>query len=152
MNASTWLDLFCGAGGSTEGPVTVPANTVTTTDRNGLLSYPPPDPASTGAPEPGLAPVLAGRSVRTHGSTGGVRRGKNREQERELAGAVPDDLVNACTFRMFTPVEIGLTMAFPAGYRTVGPKRDVVRAFGNAVTPPVARLLGERLRPTLTAV
>lgn len=63
---------------------------------------------------------------------------------------VPDDEVNGCTFRMLTPAEIGGAMAFPPGYRMGdASKRDRVRMYGNAVTPPAARLLGERVAAAL---
>ena len=45
--------------------------------------------------------------------------------------------VDDCTFRMLEPHEIGKAMAFPDDYIVLGNKRDRVRQFGNAVTPPV---------------
>jgi DNA (cytosine-5)-methyltransferase 1 len=60
-------------------------------------------------------------------------------------GDVTDDEVDACTFRMLEPTEIGVAMAFPPDYLMSGPKRDRVRMYGNAVTPPAARLILERL-------
>ncbi|SBW19520.1 hypothetical protein FDG2_1422 [Candidatus Protofrankia californiensis] len=47
------------------------------------------------------------------------------------------------------PTEIGAAMAFPAGYRITGARRDQVRLYGNAVTPPAARLISERLTTAL---
>jgi DNA (cytosine-5)-methyltransferase 1 len=44
-------------------------------------------------------------------------------------------------FRMLEPHEIGRAMSFPDGYQVVGNKRDKVRQFGNAVTPPVAEVI-----------
>lgn len=58
---------------------------------------------------------------------------------------VGNDEIDDCTFRMLTPAEIGLAMAFPPDYAMSGPKRDRVRMYGNAVTPPAARLVVERL-------
>jgi len=57
--------------------------------------------------------------------------------------------VEDCTFRMLQPHEIAAAMAFPADYVVLGNKRDRVRQYGNAVTPPVMRLLLERCLPTL---
>ncbi|MFD3851666.1 DNA cytosine methyltransferase [Streptomyces microflavus] len=44
-------------------------------------------------------------------------------------------------FRMLQPHEIGRAMAFADRYRVLGSKRDQVRQYGNAVTPPVAEVL-----------
>ena len=44
-------------------------------------------------------------------------------------------------FRMLEPDEIGRGMAFRSGYTVLGSKRDRVRQYGNAVTPPVAELI-----------
>lgn len=53
--------------------------------------------------------------------------------------------VNDCGFRMLTPAEIGRAQAFPDTYRVAGPARDKVRQYGNAVSPPAATLLAERI-------
>lgn len=42
-----------------------------------------------------------------------------------------------CYFRMVECHEVGAAMAFPREYRVQGSKRDRVKQFGNAVTPPV---------------
>lgn len=42
-----------------------------------------------------------------------------------------------CGFRMLEPHEIGRAMAFPDDYVVLGNKRERVRQYGNAVTPPV---------------
>lgn len=44
-----------------------------------------------------------------------------------------------CLFRMLSPHEIKLGMAFPVEYVLLGTKRQQVRMAGNAVTPPVSR-------------
>jgi DNA (cytosine-5)-methyltransferase 1 len=44
--------------------------------------------------------------------------------------------VEDCYFRMLQPHEIGAAMAFPADYEVGGTKRDRVKQYGNAVTPP----------------
>lgn len=64
---------------------------------------------------------------------------------------VPDSEVDGCTFRMLEPAEIGLAMAFPGAYQVKGTKRDQVRGYGNAVTPPAARLVAERVLAALAA-
>lgn len=44
--------------------------------------------------------------------------------------------INDYFFRMLQPHEIGAAMAFPRDYVVLGNKRDKVKQFGNAVTPP----------------
>jgi len=57
--------------------------------------------------------------------------------------------VEDCGFRMLQPHEIQAAMAFPAGYRVLGTKREQVRQLGNAVTPPVMRQIVERVTQSL---
>lgn len=52
--------------------------------------------------------------------------------------------VEDCGFRMLQPHEIGAAMAFPSDYVVLGNQREKVKQYGNAVTPPVMRLLFER--------
>lgn len=61
------------------------------------------------------------------------------ERLRALAVTLED-----CGFRMIQPHEIQAAMAFPETYKVLGNKRDKVRQLGNAVTPPVMRMLVER--------
>ncbi len=49
--------------------------------------------------------------------------------------------VEDCTFRMLEPSEIQAAMAFHAGYRVLGNRREQVRQLGNGVTPPAAEWL-----------
>ena len=46
-----------------------------------------------------------------------------------------------CLFRMLEPHEIGAGMAFLPDYIVLGSKRQRVRQYGNAVTPPVSEVL-----------
>lgn len=64
-----------------------------------------------------------------------------------LVGATTD--VEDCTFRMLEPHEVGAAMAFTQGYTVLGTKRERVRQYGNAVTPPAAQLLAEALMEVL---
>jgi DNA (cytosine-5)-methyltransferase 1 len=57
--------------------------------------------------------------------------------------------VEDCRFRMLEPHELGRAMAFPDSYRVAGNKRQKVRQYGNAVTPPVMRLLTGRVAAAL---
>lgn len=60
-----------------------------------------------------------------------------------LTGSLPE--VDECLFRMLEPHEIGQGMAFDHDYVVLGNKREQVRQYGNAVTPPAAALLLERV-------
>jgi DNA (cytosine-5)-methyltransferase 1 len=49
--------------------------------------------------------------------------------------------VEQCTFRMLATHEIAAGMGFAKDYQVKGSKRDQVRGYGNAVTPPAAEVL-----------
>jgi DNA (cytosine-5)-methyltransferase 1 len=53
----------------------------------------------------------------------------------------PGIAVEDCGFRMLEPDEIGRAMAFPTSYTVLGNKRQRVRQYGNAVTPPVMTMI-----------
>jgi DNA (cytosine-5)-methyltransferase 1 len=55
--------------------------------------------------------------------------------------AEPRVAVEDCGFRMLEPHEIGRAMAFDDSYVVLGNKRERVRQYGNAVTPPVMSLI-----------
>ena len=57
--------------------------------------------------------------------------------------------INECTYRMLQPHEIQRVQAFRDSYQVLGTQRDKVRQLGNAVTPPAATKLLERLVPAL---
>jgi DNA (cytosine-5)-methyltransferase 1 len=59
--------------------------------------------------------------------------------------------VDDCSLRMLQPHEVGAGMAFDNGYIVLGNKREQVRQYGNAVTPPAAQILGERVAAALGA-
>ena len=52
--------------------------------------------------------------------------------------------VEDCFFRMLQPHEIGRGMAFDDKYIVLGNKRQQVKQYGNAVTPPVMTMILER--------
>jgi DNA (cytosine-5)-methyltransferase 1 len=54
-----------------------------------------------------------------------------------------------CGFRMLVPKEIQAAMAFPGDYVITGTRREQVKQLGNAVTPPVMRVLIERVVESL---
>ncbi|MFI6793633.1 DNA cytosine methyltransferase [Nonomuraea sp. NPDC050383] len=53
-------------------------------------------------------------------------------------------------FRMLEPHEIGRAMAFGQDYVVLGNKREKVRQYGNAVTPPVAEIIVSALVEAIT--
>lgn len=57
--------------------------------------------------------------------------------------------VEDCGFRMLEPHECGAAMAFPPDYKVMGGKRDQVKQYGNAVTPPVMDILMQRCMEAL---
>ncbi|GHO56714.1 DNA cytosine methyltransferase [Ktedonobacter robiniae] len=57
--------------------------------------------------------------------------------------------VEDCGFRMLAPQEIQAAMAFPKGYILTGTRREQVKMLGNAVTPPIMKLLMERVITSL---
>ncbi|SRR5579875_587849 len=57
--------------------------------------------------------------------------------------------VEDCGFRMLEPHEIQAAMAFPHEYVVLGNRREKVRQLGNAVTPPVMKLLMQRCLDSL---
>ena len=100
--------------------------------------------------------------MRNNGSTGDgrehctpfhepVRTITTKGHQSLVTGLSVDD---AC-FRMLQPHEVGAAMAFPGDYVVKGNKREKVRQYGNAVTPPVAtpvaRALIESIEGELTA-
>ena len=103
-------------------PVSEPTGTVTSVDHHALLV----DYHGEGQPLPVTSPH---RTMDT----------------RDRYGLVsPAIEVEDCGFRMLEPHEIGRAMAFPDSYDVRGNKRDRVRQYGNAVTPPVMAQILER--------
>lgn len=58
--------------------------------------------------------------------------------------------VEEMRFRMLEPGEIGRAMAFADTYCVLGTKREKVRQYGNAVTPPVSEVLNSALVEAIT--
>lgn len=114
-------------GGSTARPAFHPLSTVTAAgNHHALLTayY-----GSAGAARPVTDPV---GTLTTKDRFGLVTR---PEVSAETAAA----LVDECRFRMLTPAEVALAMAFPEEYLWLGTNRERVRMAGGAVTPPAAR-------------
>jgi len=66
-----------------------------------------------------------------------------------LVGALESMTIEDLTFRMLQPHEIGKAMAFPGSYKVLGNNREKVKQYGNAVTPPVMRMILDRCVETL---
>lgn len=62
-------------------------------------------------------------------------------------GELPE--LDDCWFRMLKPPEIGRGQAFHSGYIVLGTQREQVKQYGNAVPPPMARALFERVTEVL---
>ena len=67
---------------------------------------------------------------------------------QSLDSLTVDDLY----FRMLHPHEIGKAMAFPQSYVVLGTKREKVKQYGNAVTPPVMEMIIKRCMASLGKV
>jgi DNA (cytosine-5)-methyltransferase 1 len=61
-----------------------------------------------------------------------------------LVGKLDSLTVDDLTFRMLQSGEIGNVMAFPKLYVVLGTERDRVKQYGNAITPPVEKMIIER--------
>lgn len=57
----------------------------------------------------------------------------------------PAVTVDDCGFRMLEPEEVGRAMAFADDYVVLGNKRERVRQYGNAVTPPAMTAIVQRV-------
>lgn len=104
-------------------PTDQPVGTLTTRDRYALIMR-----NNTGGAEMST-PI--GEALRTLTSAG--------HQSLITADDITDAQVDECYFRMLEPAEIGQGMAFSPDYQVLGTRRDQVRGYGNAVTPPAAR-------------
>lgn len=102
-------------------PVEEPARTLTGTGHQSLVTL------------PFLTDYHGSGSART------VDRPIGTVDTRDRVGLVDPVAIEVddCGFRMLEPHEIGAAMAFPDSYLVLGNKRERVRQYGNAVTPPV---------------
>ncbi|MEU2874438.1 DNA cytosine methyltransferase [Streptomyces olivoreticuli] len=94
-----------------------------------------------------LIPYYSNGTARTTDEPVGTVTTRDRWSLAEIAREV--DLSDV-RFRMLEPCEIGRAMAFPDTYVVHGNKRDRVRQYGNAVTPPVAEILVSALVEAIT--
>lgn len=110
-------------------PIEDPLGTVTAQDHHSLVSV----------------PFLVGYYSEGGGQHAPVSDPMGTVDTRDRRALVEPAIdVEDCGFRMLEPHEIGAAMAFPAAYKVLGNKRDRVRQYGNAVTPPVMSLILDR--------
>jgi DNA (cytosine-5)-methyltransferase 1 len=158
-------------GGSSDArQVTAPTATVTASGNHLFLASPPPLVMRNNNPrgDVGAMSTPAAEEFRTftaegrqslllpYYTTGTVR--PVAEPMGTLSTVDRYGLLRACgdidvanvRFRMLEPHEIADAMAFTRGYIVLGNKRQKVRQYGNAVTPPAAEVLGKALIEAIT--
>lgn len=118
-------------------PASAPMPTMTTVDRAGLAFI--AELRGGGSTVRHVAEPLA--TVTASGNHHMLVRGDEPEALATLdrPEVIPD--INDCTFRMLFPSEVGAAMAFRRDYVVLGTKRQQVKQYGNAVTPPAAEWL-----------
>ncbi|WP_280216690.1 DNA cytosine methyltransferase [Nocardia neocaledoniensis] len=67
-----------------------------------------------------------------------------------LVQEITQEQIDNTRFRMLEPHEIGAAMAFAGNYRVLGNKRERVRQYGNAVTPPCSEVIVSALIEAVT--
>lgn len=116
-----------GDGGEMCTPVSEEMRTLTTTGHQSLVSW--DTWAALYAYDAGVRDIARPLPTQT-----------TREGDALLtAGDLP--AVDDCLFRMLEPHEIGAGMAFRGDYVVLGNRRERVRQYGNAVTPPAAEVI-----------
>lgn len=124
-------------------PSTNALGTLTTVDRYALIHR-----NNTGGAEMTTPATEAMRTLTTAGHQSlihaGTPTGRPRVSPADLKMA--EEMVPEVLFRMFQPHEVAAGMAFPADYKWQPPdrnkpisNRELVKAAGNAVTPPCSR-------------
>lgn len=120
-------------------PADQPLGTLTTVDRYALVQR-----MNSGGAEMTTPADEALRTLTTAGHQALLQKPKRAVTLADLRAA--EEMVPEVLFRMFRPHEVAAGMAFPANYKWQPPdrnkpisNRDLVKAAGNAVTPPSAR-------------
>jgi DNA (cytosine-5)-methyltransferase 1 len=114
-----------GDAGQMSTPVSEPVRTLTSAGHQSLIDW-----------RHLLVPYYGTGVARPVSEPAGTVSTTDRYALASLAVAVEDVL-----FRMLEPAEIGAAMAFISGYQVLGNKRERVRQYGNAVTPPVTEVI-----------
>ncbi|KUL40765.1 DNA cytosine methyltransferase [Actinoplanes awajinensis] len=129
-------------------PATEPARTVTASGQQSVVF--PPHEQMLLVPYYGTARTARPATEPIGALPTRDRYGLALSELDEAATAIDlDDVL----FRMLEPHELAAAMAFHPGHRTAArSKRAQVRLYGNAVTPPVAELIGSALVECITGV
>ncbi|MGV9543803.1 DNA cytosine methyltransferase [Nocardia beijingensis] len=132
-------------GGSDARPVSDALATVTASgNHHGLVM---PNGVSQHVWESMLLPYYGNGAARPVDQPMGAQSTRDRFA---LVEAIRQPAIEDVRFRMLQPHEIGRAMAFTTGYAVLGNKREQVRQYGNAVTPPVAEILISALVEAIT--
>lgn len=141
--------------------------TLTTSGNQSLLSIPAKFQKKMGLVNPGFIAEMHGTSTGSHHALlsagsflsyyyGTAQASGMADPIHTMTGIDRAALIQALDsltvddlyFRMLQPHEIGKAMAFQKSYIVLGTKREQVRQYGNAVTPPVMQMLIERCKAT----
>lgn len=154
LTTATTQGLLVPAGGTwhDEGhPTSDPMRTITTRESHGLLVpyYGRGSVGATTAHPLGTLTTHDKYALIMRNNTGGAEMATPvSEVLRTLTTAGHQSLLQPpsldvldCLFRMLEPHEIGAGMAFLPDYKVLGTKRQRVKQYGNAVTPPVAEVI-----------
>lgn len=134
-------------GGSDARPVTDALATVTASgNHHGLVTPPANIPADVWRSL--LIPYYGTGRARQIGEPVGAVSTRDRYALVDVIAADVD--IDDVRFRMLEPHEIGTAMAFGPTYTVLGNKRQKVRQYGNAVTPPAAEILISALVEAIT--
>jgi DNA (cytosine-5)-methyltransferase 1 len=130
-------------------PAHEPIRTITTAGHQSLITLAQqllvPYYGSTDTAQPASAPVGALTSRDRYGLA------QPGHTDLDVDDVDLDQLIGDVLFRMLEPHEIAAAMAFDPDYKVVArTKRDKVRLYGNAVTPPVAEIIISALVETIT--
>jgi len=124
-----------GDGGEHCTPLSEPARTLTTAGHQSLVTWQEILPLlvpyyTTGTARPLTEPAGTLSTVERYGLA-----------DADVIEGVVADLIDDVRFRMLEPAEIGGAMAFHTLYEVLGNRREVIRQYGNAVTPCTAEVL-----------
>ncbi|MGC5011386.1 DNA cytosine methyltransferase [Streptosporangium sp. DT93] len=134
-------------GGSDARSIAEALATVTASGNHHGLVTPPT--TNTGDPGALLVPYYGTGAARPATHPVGALTTRDRYALATTDDAPQVDIADVL-FRMLEPHEIGKAMAFTGGYQVLGNKRQRVRQYGNAVTPPVAEVIISALVEAIT--
>jgi len=127
-------------GTSTARGISEPISTITTTEHHALIT--------TESAEAFFAYYYGGSNVASH-----ITQPLNTVTTNDRVGLViPTSTpiyIGDCIYRTIKSHEVGLAMAFEKTYIVLGNQKQKVKQYGNAVNPPVMKLLVQRCADTL---